>query len=532
MDAGRSPRTLDPWVRRLLDESPNAVAGIDDQGVIDYANPQAGALLGYPPEDLLGSLLTDHISGWDPTGPDVPVGRTVRGRLVNGRTIPLKLGVTYLDDVDGSTWTLVTVHDESARVAAERGLTDAERRLAAMAALNEAVVRAPDEQTLYADLCRISVDIGGWFAAWVGGLGPGNRVEALASAGEFDAFIRYLGLAVAPESPELNGPAITALLAGEPLFIDDYATDPRLGPDRQRGLDLGVRALVSLPLLCEGRVAAVAVLYSTRREVFTPARRTQLSGLAFNVSVGLDAFASARRLDEAMRVREQLHQRLVLAQEAERERIAADVHDESIQSLAAVDLRLSVLKRRWEALDPELAASVDAISDLVHHVTDGLRSLLFELETPRAGTSLVELVTDTVAHTFEHVPVAWSVDGGDGEDAVDCRLSETVHVQLVRILKEALANVRRHAAAHEVRVVLRLREGGLEVAVTDDGRGLQHGSDAPRPGHRGLTTMRDRAAIVGGWLRIEPERPGTTVRFWVPVEPTPASASPRLAPLH
>ena len=87
--------------------------------------------------------------------------------------------------------------------------------------------------------------------------------------------------------------------------------------------------------------------------------------------------------------------------------------------------------------------------------------------------------------------------------------------QVVRIVKESLSNVRKHADATRVRIELSPTRAGLGVTVRDDGVGFEP-SQAPTPGHRGLKNLADRAAVVGGWLRVEPGDPGTTVSFWVP----------------
>ena len=91
-------------------------------------------------------------------------------------------------------------------------------------------------------------------------------------------------------------------------------------------------------------------------------------------------FRELRVLTEARQ--RALSERLVEAQDDERARIAADVHDDSIQALAAVDLRLGALRNRLRDRAPEEAAAVETAMDAVHGAGVRLRSLLFELETP------------------------------------------------------------------------------------------------------------------------------------------------------
>jgi signal transduction histidine kinase len=91
---------------------------------------------------------------------------------------------------------------------------------------------------------------------------------------------------------------------------------------------------------------------------------------------------------------------------------------------------------------------------------------------------------------------------------------------LYRIAQEALANVRKHANAKRVDVVLEPREEGYAVKITDDGGGFDpSATEQTLPGHLGLATMRERAETASGWWRIgSTPGSGTTVEFWVPAE--------------
>jgi signal transduction histidine kinase len=88
-----------------------------------------------------------------------------------------------------------------------------------------------------------------------------------------------------------------------------------------------------------------------------------------------------------------------------------------------------------------------------------------------------------------------------------------------RIAQEALTNVRKHARAYRVSVRLEMRDGGFLTRIEDDGVGMAAGAAGNgRPGHRGVATMRERAELGGGWLRIETQAPGTVVEFWLPFD--------------
>ena len=230
-----------------------------------------------------------------------------------------------------------------------------------------------------------------------------------------------------------------------------------------------------------------------------------------------DRVAAESALRELADQRQMLLGHLVAAQETERSRIAADVHDDSVQALAAVELRLLALRREAEALAPDLLVTVDDVRGTVANATERLRHLLFDLESPAKLTDLSSALSEAAAFVFEDEEVRWSIDSEPGVD-----LPTETRVVAYRIVQEAMVNVRKHAAASRVVVTIRERSAGVEIEVTDDGRGFDPARVDKRPGHLGLAGMRERAAIAGGDLEVGPATGGgTRVRLWVP---TPAGA--------
>ena len=218
-------------------------------------------------------------------------------------------------------------------------------------------------------------------------------------------------------------------------------------------------------------------------------------------------------LTELANQRARLLTRLVAAQEDERSRVAADVHDDSVQALAAVELRLGVLRRRLEVDAPELVATVDALNESVGSATTRLRHLLFDLESPARSGALADALKEAGAFIFEDTDIRWRVIG-----ELDLDVPQATRVTAYRVAKEALVNVVRHARARTVVVELASQDGGIAVSVRDDGGGIEPGADHERPGHLGLASMRDRALVAGGHLEVRPaDGGGTVVRVWLPL---------------
>jgi PAS domain S-box-containing protein len=221
---------------------------------------------------------------------------------------------------------------------------------------------------------------------------------------------------------------------------------------------------------------------------------------------------SLERLRKVDADRQRLLTHLVTAQEEERSRIAADVHDDSLQALAAVKMRLEML---IASLDDEQRARLELVEQDLDAASNRLRRLLFQLR-PSAldhgtlGEAIEQLLAESVeAETTAHVydNLAASPDG-DAKAVV------------YRIVQEAVANAVKHARAATIEVHLDDHDGGLLVSVRDDGVGFDyvHACRSQLPGHLGLSTMRQRADIAGGWLSVD-TRPGsgTVVGFWVPL---------------
>jgi len=207
--------------------------------------------------------------------------------------------------------------------------------------------------------------------------------------------------------------------------------------------------------------------------------------------------------------RRRLLGRLVDAQEHERRRVANDLHDDPLQKLAAVSLQLQLVRKRESE---DVARAMDEPLALVGDAIDEMRNMIFELRpTILDQLGLAAALREYVKRSAPELD-ARVVDDLDGEPFEETR------VVMYRIAQEALANVRKHAAASRVDVTLEDADDGYVVRVTDDGRGFESPAVMrSEPGHLGMSAMRERAETLGGWCRVESEPgAGTTVECWLP----------------
>jgi PAS domain S-box-containing protein len=224
-----------------------------------------------------------------------------------------------------------------------------------------------------------------------------------------------------------------------------------------------------------------------------------------------DATRTEQQLRSAADERRRLLARLVSVQEEERQRVANDIHDDPIQKMTAVGMRLAALRAR---VPEELRGSVEQLDRSVSLAIGRLRRLMFELRPAALDREgLDTALRQYLRETAEEDGFGSSVTSELVED-----LSPDVRAAAYRIAQEALSNVRKHAKAARVAVRLTPRDRGVLVRISDDGVGFHAPESAASPaGHIGLTAMRERAELAGGWLRVESAiGRGTTVEFWLP----------------
>jgi signal transduction histidine kinase len=186
------------------------------------------------------------------------------------------------------------------------------------------------------------------------------------------------------------------------------------------------------------------------------------------------------------------HSRLsdaMAAEEGARARIAADIHDDTIQTLSAV--ALSLQNARDDSADAAARAALDAASWHVRDAANRLRRVMFELMPPLSATDLRGALEAYCSVLFAGSGMTCEVAGDAPE------LDSEVGAVAYRVTQEAARNALRHSRGTHVRVVLERADDELVVTVSDDGVGL--GADGPDlPDHAGLRIIDQRTGAIGG----------------------------------
>jgi signal transduction histidine kinase len=294
----------------------------------------------------------------------------------------------------------------------------------------------------------------------------------------------------------------TAAANRSPVVAHDLAADPRCG--RPEMVARGFRTYCALPLVRAGETVGVLAVAARDAGALSDVELRLLEGVGEQMAVAIEnARLHGRVLDGAVL--------------EERERIAHELHDGMAQVLGFVNAQaLAIKKLVMSGRIPDALEQVNEIASVARSQYADVRGSILGLRTTRRGLgpSLEAYVAELNRLSGPRIELALD------PDLDDVALAPPVELQLVRIVQEALTNVRKHAGATKVTVTARLDETGLAVEVADDGRGFDLGRP-PRTGwpHFGLDTMRERAGAVGALLEVSSRpRRGTRVTVRMPVE--------------
>ena len=394
------------------------------------------------------------------------------------------------------------------------------RRLAVSVAVAGAVAEAATvEETLRAAARALSEQIGcGAVTAYLADEQAGDQVALV----DFDRHgVNVEGM----RRPAGLGTTGGVFESGRQVRIDGITPGQQLVPWLATGTVY--RSALVTPVSMQGRVAAAIGLYDLEPDRFDRQDEMLLQGVAEQVATAI----SGARLREELRQRadrlerlEQRHrallERMVLAQEQERSRVAADLHDDTVQVLSACVISLDRVRRLLEEGEVERAATTLAdVSDLISGAVDRTRRMTFELRPAvlwhNGLEAAVRQLIDTVA---EESGLEITLESDMQE-----RLDATLETIAFRSIAELIGNARNHSRGSRLDIRLSTAGGQLHAEVSDDGRGFdleQALARARVTNHLGLEAVIERIDAAGGSVDItSAPGQGTTARLSLPVRP-------------
>jgi signal transduction histidine kinase len=284
--------------------------------------------------------------------------------------------------------------------------------------------------------------------------------------------------------------------------VDSIVDDPEV--DQASARRLGGRAGLWVPLIVRDHV--LGVILALDRAGADPRFSDHDLRLA-------QVFASraAVALELSGRVARDSLRDALAAQEAERRRLALELHDQTGQALTSVLLGLRAVEEAKS--EEELRAGASALRDLVVGTLQDVRRLAVELRPKALDDFGLAAALDRLAGGFgDQTGIGVQLETRLG----DARLPGEVETALYRIVQESLTNVVKHAGASSVSIVVTRGDGRVTAVIEDDGRGFTHEADEAEG--IGLGGMRERAELLDGRLAVESSPGvGTTVKAEIPL---------------
>jgi signal transduction histidine kinase len=315
----------------------------------------------------------------------------------------------------------------------------------------------------------------------------------------------------------VEGPCIAAYQGGISVSIADLSVDQRFPNFSARAVQEGLKGIFTFPLhQGDMRIGALDLYRTTvgplENSTMDAAQTLADVAAAYLISAEARAELWASQLHE-LSMAKAAQATLIQAQEDERRRIAADIHDDSVQALIAASLRLTRLRLRIS--DTTNLGLLDEVEQTMAEAVIRLRRLMFDLAPSildeqgiAAGLRLY------LTETFDSIGLQWTL-----VDDVREEFGRTTLALAYRLTRELLTNVVKHAEATHVEVAVNTVEDGIAVRVTDDGTGFDaDGLRKAAPGHLGLRGLFDMAQAANGHANIQssPGGVGSTCEFWLP----------------
>ncbi len=485
--------------REFLEFAPDAVIGVDQTGEIRLVNSRTKAVFGYAREELIGesvemlvpeSIRPAHVAHRDgyfesPRTRPMGAGHDLYARRKDGTEFPCEISLSAVA-TDSGMMALAAIRDITDRRRDRDELRRAVRRL--QAATDVAIAVGGET-----DLQRVLEAIVERGRALV----EARALIILLREGD-DLVVAATAAVAGGLDPKVSGLKMLAKETSEKVLLGKFT-----------GADLGAkesgRALLA-PLLFRGDPLGVVVALDRIGDPgrFDDEHQRLLEAFAASAATGV---ATARSMAE-----ERL-QNTIDAAEQERSRWARELHDETLQALAVLRMRLSSALREetGDRLHETGQAAVEQIDDEIVK----LRRLITELRPASLDTIGLQAALQALAEQH-HQAAALQVDCDfDLASEENDRPTPVLETAVYRLVQEALNNVSKHSMARRADLSVRATRGTIQIEVADDGVGFE--TNLVREGF-GLVGMRERAALLGGTLDVTSNRgSGTRVRAEIPL---------------
>ena len=527
--------------RVMFESSHDLLTVADENAKTILANPAWCEALGYTPEtqgDPIEKIHPDDrtrvIEAWRAMGRGesdfTNVELEYRYRTASGDYISLQTTMRKAL-VAGKPTMYVVAHDITERKRAEDALrrsleetAHGQRTLLALSRAAQTVQRARTPDEVYKSIGNEIAALG-YHATIFALTDDGKRLAAhhvIFESKVLRAAEKLIGLSAKDYSFPLaaDGFYRRILSGGEAVFSDPAAeaiVEALPAPMRplaaQLAATLGLGQAVYVPLKIGGKpYGLLTVVGADLTEADVPA----VAIFANQATIAVENARLLETVTEHRRDLQRLSAQIIGAQEAERQRISQELHDEMGQALTAMSINLAAIEKELPPeLDPVVRERLAETSSLADQTLEQVRELALDLRPAMLDDlGLVPAVRWYVNRFAKRLDLEVELEAID----LDERLAPEVETALYRVVQEALTNVARHAQANRVRLRLERKPSTVVAVIEDDGIGFDVAEPAGQVLERGvgLVGAQERVAFLGGSLSIQ-SRPGQGTRLSVKV---------------
>jgi PAS domain S-box-containing protein len=491
-------RASEEKYRNLVETAGEGIVLARPEGPYYYVNQRMADMLGYSIEEILGKSSTDFtFEGWQPqvfqARKELHKGDFIQGefkfRRKDGSVLWSRYNASPLFNEKGEHIANLALHTDITehKQAGERIDFERRRLKAVLETIPVAVVIVEARDSHFSYINRRAKELYGYDSS---GLTLKENVAA----------VKPKRLDGSPYP--INELPVYLALQGQTV------SNKELILERPDGTTYPIYGSAAPILDAQGKVMAAVVIF----EDITERKRWEESQARAKDELELKVEERTRELARANNQLKQYANRITDVQEAERKRIAYELHDDTAQYLSIVKMQINGLLHSEKVRDPQILKKLEYLerdADRAFHDVKRYSHELRPVVLENLGlTAALEQIADDY-NVLKQLHVEVNVEGSEPE------LSEEVKLGFFRIAQEALNNARKHAKASEAIINLSFQGNHIETSVKDNGAGFDVKESTERAGGKGslgLLSMQERAQLIGAELNIESEpEKGTTV---------------------
>lgn len=304
---------------------------------------------------------------------------------------------------------------------------------------------------------------------------------------------------------------------GEPIVIDDVLA----GREPRDSLAMeGMRALVCVPLRAKEKSLGALIIASRDFRRFSAEDVRLLESIAAQIAISVENAKLHKEVRYHDEIRGELLREIFSIQEEERKRIARELHDDTMQSLASLAANLEAVASMLPVEASKVKGILKGLQSLSIGTLDEIHRLIYKLRPTLLDDLGLVAATRWLAENnlgTAGIKVNFRVAGGER------RLYSSLETTLFRVIQEAISNIARHAHATHAQILINFKRGSIQVQIRDDGVGFDFEeaiNSKDRPRGLGLLGMKERAGLFNGSFTItsSPGGGGTKINVKIPID--------------